>query len=124
MTPSPKSHLVTGRPVWSRKRTWLATFALVVVLLAMWAGYSSSATLDHFNYRLSVLFRDGGEDVKVSGVVGITVHKIPLCILPDVNCVAQSVQGEAIPVRFKNGKLLFAMLGVADDGWRVGRMPF
>jgi hypothetical protein len=124
MTPSPKSHLVAGRSVWSRKRTWLAIFAILAALLALWAGYSSSATLDHFNYRLVVLFRDGDDDVKASGVVGITVRKMPLCFLPEVNCVAQLVQGEGIPVRFKNGKLLFVMLGVADVSANVGSMPF
>ncbi|MGY5810057.1 hypothetical protein ACXHXG_20375 [Rhizobium sp. LEGMi198b] len=101
-------------------------FIVAVLILAAIAGLAVwqriAATEDEFSYRVEATFDENGKPVVGSNVVHITVRR-------NIPCVGMcgytiSVQGQAIPVKFSNGKYVFVLLGVADHSFRAGNMPF
>lgn len=88
--------------------------------LAVWQRIA--ATEDEFSYRVQATFDENGTPVVGSNVVHIAVRR-------NIPCVGMcgytiSVQGQAVPVKFSNGKYVFVLLGVADHSFRAGNMPF
>ncbi|WFU06264.1 hypothetical protein QA648_24425 (plasmid) [Rhizobium sp. CB3171] len=92
----------------------------VIASLAVWQRIA--ATEDEFSYRVEAIFDENGTPVVGSNVVHITVRRNIPCIGMCGYTIA--VQGQAIPVRFSNGKYVFVLLGVADHSFRAGNMPF
>jgi len=106
---------------------WLSKLLIVVSLivaavagLAVWQR--TAATEDEFSYRVQATFDENGTPVVGSNVVHIAVRRNIPCI--GMCSYTISVQGQAIPVRFSNGRYAFVLLGVADHSFRAGKMPF
>ncbi|WFU04648.1 hypothetical protein QA648_28170 (plasmid) [Rhizobium sp. CB3171] len=106
---------------------WLPKLLIVVGLipaaiagLAVWQRIA--ATEDEFSYRVEATFDENGKPVVGSNVVHISVRRNIPCV--GICGYTISVQGQAIPVKFSNGKYVFALLGVADHSFRAGKMPF
>ena len=82
----------------------------------------SAATEDEFSYRIEATFDENGIPVVGSNVVHVAIRR-------NIPCVGMCgytfvVHGQAIPVKFSNGKYVFVLLGVADQSVRAGNMPF
>ena len=88
--------------------------------LAMWQRIAS--TEDEFSYRVQVTFDENGARVMGSNVVHVAIRRNIPCI--GMCGYTFAVQGQAIPIKFSNGKYLFALLGVADHSFRARSMPF
>ena len=88
--------------------------------LAVWQRIA--ATEDEFGYRVQATFDENGIPVVGSNVVHIAVRRNIPCIWMCAYTI--SVQGQAIPVKFSNGRYVFVLLGAADHSFRAGKMPF
>ena len=99
---------------------------ITVLILAVVAGLimwqRSAATEDEFSYRVEATFDENGTPIVGSNVVHIAVRRNIPCIGMCGYTIV--VQGQAIPVKFSNGKYVFVLLGVADHSFRAGNMPF
>ncbi|MDK4715911.1 hypothetical protein [Rhizobium sp. CNPSo 4039] len=98
----------------------------MVLILAAAAGLimwqRSAATVDEFSYRVEATFNENGTPVIGSNVVHVAIRRNIPCV--DMCGYTFAVHGQAIPVKFSNGKYVFVLLGVAEQSVRAGNMPF
>lgn len=64
---------------------------------------------DSYRYRLTLNFEVDGRPLVGSGVIQETIHQPP-CMVIETNCSHIAVKGDALPVRFPNGRIVFALI--------------
>lgn len=103
-------------------RILIVTILILATVAGLIMWQRSAATEDEFSYRIVASFDENGTPVVGSNVVHVAVRRNIPCIGMCGYTIV--VQGQAIPVKFSNGKYLFVLLGVADHSFAAGNMPF
>jgi len=69
-----------------------------------------------YKYKITVNFEEYGRILKYSGVSRASLKRKPICVPHLESCAYLSIQGEAIPIIFSNGKMIFATMRFSNTG--------